>query len=86
MSTGEQHANHGNSVAAWTCVSVVTLGFVVGALAFAVTEPWLFWVGVGVVVLGLLLGKVLAMMGFGVVRDTEPADPAEPAVHEAGAA
>jgi hypothetical protein len=69
MSTGEHHENHGNSVAAWTAVSVVTLGFVVGAFAFLVAQPWVFWVGVGVVVLGVVLGKVLAMMGFGVHHD-----------------
>jgi hypothetical protein len=58
--------NHGNSVAAWTAVVVITLGFVVGGLAFAFSWVWMFWTGVGLCVVGVAAGKVLAMMGFGV--------------------
>jgi hypothetical protein len=58
--------NHGNSVAAWAAVSVITLGFLLGAAAFPLGSPVLFWVGVVVAVLGVGVGKVLSMMGFGV--------------------
>jgi hypothetical protein len=50
---------------------VVTLGFIVGAVGVAVAAPWLFFVGVGIALLGVVVGKVLAMMGFGVDRGSE---------------
>ena len=60
------HGGHGNSVAAWTCVSIIMLGSLLMCLAVAVAATWLFVVGVVVVVLGAISGKVLAAMGFGV--------------------
>ena len=68
MSSGEhQHMDkEGNSVAAWTAVSIITLGFLIGAVAFPLQSPWLFWTGIVVALLGVVAGKVLAMMGFGV--------------------
>lgn len=58
---------HGHSVAAWTAVGVVMLGFLLMSIAVAVGwgATWLFVVGVVVVVVGALLGKVLGAMGFG---------------------
>jgi hypothetical protein len=64
--------NHGNSVAAWTAVVVITLGFVVGGVAFAFSAVWMFWTGVGLCVVGVAAGKVLAMMGFGVAQVGAP--------------
>ena len=76
MSSGEHpHAEgHGNSVAAWTAVSVITLGFLIGAVAFPLSSTWLFWIGVVVAVLGVVAGKVMAMMGFGVDGSGHPVD------------
>ena len=77
MSSGEhQHHpahSHGNSVAAWTAVSIISLGFLVGAVAFPLNSAWVFWAGVVIAVLGVVAGKVLAMMGFGVSAPGEPA-------------
>ena len=42
------------------------LGGLVSALAFPLNSTWVFWAGIVVIVLGLVAGKVLAMMGFGV--------------------
>jgi hypothetical protein len=58
---------HGNSVAAWTAVTVVMLGALLMALAvaFGWDFVWLFVVGGVVVVLGPVIGKVLGAMGFG---------------------
>jgi hypothetical protein len=58
---------HGHSVAAWTAVSVVMLGSLLMCVAVAIGwgATWLFVVGVVVVVIGPLLGKVLGAMGFG---------------------
>jgi hypothetical protein len=62
----DQHPNHGNSPAAWTAVTVIMLGALVSCLAVWFAKPWLFYTGLGVCALGLVAGKVMAMMGFGV--------------------
>lgn len=56
---------HGHSVAAWTAVGVILVGAVV--MALAVVFPHLVWfvIGAVIVVLGAIIGKVLAMAGFG---------------------
>lgn len=57
--------NHGRTVAAWTTTWVVVLGGVVAGLGVALTFAWLFWTGLGVVAVGLVLGKVLQVLGHG---------------------
>lgn len=57
--------NHGHTTAAWVTVGLVILGAVVAAWGVVVAEPWVFWAGLGVVLLGLVLGRVLKMLGFG---------------------
>jgi hypothetical protein len=56
---------HGNSVAAWVAVSVIIVGFLIGAVAVIAAEPPVFLLGVAVVALGLAAGKLLSMAGFG---------------------
>ena len=59
------HDDHGSTPAAWTAVIIITLAFVVGTLAIILGNWPLFWVGVAMVVIGAVAGKVLAMMGMG---------------------
>jgi hypothetical protein len=61
----DHHESHGNTVAAWTAVVIITIAFVVGTLAVILGNWPLFWVGVALVVVGAIVGKVLAMMGMG---------------------
>jgi hypothetical protein len=56
---------HGNSVAAWTAVGVIVLGSLISSIAIPFSLVWLFWVGIVVIVIGAILGKVLSAMGFG---------------------
>ncbi len=56
---------HGNSPAAWTAVGVIVLGSLISAIAVPFSLIWLFWVGIVVIVIGAILGKVLSAMGFG---------------------
>jgi hypothetical protein len=65
--------NHGHTTAAWVLVVVVLIGAVVSAVAVMVAQPVLFWVGLGIVLVGVILGRVLKMLGFG-----QPADPSRP--------
>lgn len=58
-------ASHGNTPAAWTAVTVMFVGFLISGVALPFELPWLFFVGLGVVVLGAIVGKVMQMMGMG---------------------
>ena len=58
-------ASHGNTPAAWTAVAVMFTGFLVSGIALPLSMPWLFFVGLVVVVLGVVVGKVMQMMGLG---------------------
>ena len=64
--------NHGHTVAAWVTVTVVMVGAAIASGAVVAALPWLFWVGIGVVVLGVLVGLVLRKAGFG---QPEPSGP-----------
>jgi hypothetical protein len=60
-------ANHGNTPAAWTGVLLGMVGFVVGAIGLMldpISYP-IFWVGVGIVVLGGVAWVVMDRMGLG---------------------
>ena len=57
--------NHGRTVAAWTTTWVVVGGFLVAAFAVVFAVVWLFWVGLGICVAGIVLGLVLRGVGFG---------------------
>jgi hypothetical protein len=56
---------HGNTPAAWTAVSVMFVGTIISGLGVAVLNWPLFWIGLAVVVLGAVVGKVMQMMGMG---------------------
>ena len=57
---------HGNTPAGWTAVTIMVIGFAVGAVAVIQLNWPLFWIGgVGLVVLGAIVGKVMQMMGMG---------------------
>lgn len=57
---------HGESPAAWTAVIVMLIGTAAGTIAFFFNVPVLVWASVGVIVLGWLLGVILAKAGYGV--------------------
>jgi hypothetical protein len=61
----EHHEDHGHTWAAWTAVTVMFLGSCVSGAAVIVAQPWLFFVGIGVIVIGAIVGKVMQMMGYG---------------------
>lgn len=59
------HEDHGSTPAAWTLVVIICLGFTVGTLGMIIGNWPLFWVGVALVPVGAIVGKVMAMMGMG---------------------
>jgi len=56
---------HGNTPAAWTGVTIAFVGFTVSGVAMIIPAVWLFWVGLVVVLAGGVVGKAMAMAGFG---------------------
>ena len=61
------------------------VGFLLSGLALPLELPWLFFVGLGVVALGAVVGKVMQMMGIGntVTYKDEPRPGVRPQ-HDAG--
>jgi multisubunit Na+/H+ antiporter MnhG subunit len=57
--------SHGHTTAAWTAVGIILIGCLISAVAMPLAWVWLFFVGLAVIVLGAVLGKVLSMMGLG---------------------
>jgi hypothetical protein len=61
----DQKDDHGSTPAAWTTVVIIIVAFIVSTLSLVLGNWPLFWVGVGLVFLGGVVGKVMAMMGLG---------------------
>lgn len=57
--------SHGNTPAAWTAVTIMFVGFLLSGIALPLEAPWLFFVGLAVVAVGAVVGKVMQMMGLG---------------------
>ena len=64
--------NHGSTPAAWVAVFLALVAFVVGGVALVFSPPnWpMFWVGVALLPVSLIVGKVMSAMGLG--ADQEP--------------
>lgn len=62
MSDAPHHDDHGSTPAAWTLVVIVMIGFLVGCIAMVAASEVGIWVGVGIIVLGCIVGKVMQMM------------------------
>lgn len=58
-------AHHGNTPAAWTTVFLILAGFVVGGIGLLAGSWPTFWVGVALVPIGGIVGKIMQKMGFG---------------------
>ena len=58
--------NHGNTPAAWAAVAVAMLGFVVGGvgLMFDPIDLTIFWVGVAIGCVSLIVFVVMVKMGL----------------------
>lgn len=58
-------SNHGHTTAAWVTTVIVLGGSTVAALAMIFSAVWLFWVGLGLAFVGLVVGKVMQVLGHG---------------------
>jgi hypothetical protein len=57
--------HHGSTPAAWTTVTLALIAFLVGAVGLVIMNWPVFWVGVGLLALSLVVGKVMQAMGLG---------------------
>ncbi|MFI7482728.1 HGxxPAAW family protein [Kocuria sp. M1R5S2] len=56
---------HGNTLAAWVTVGIMSLGFTVGTVGFTLGSSTVLIIGVVLLVVGLVAGLVLRSMGHG---------------------
>ena len=61
----EQHEDHGHSVAAWAAVGIMLVGAAIGSIAVVMPSMVLGIIAAVVIVVGAIVGKVLAMAGYG---------------------
>ena len=56
--------NPGNTPAAWTAVMIALAAFVVGGIGLMVGSMAIFWIGVALGPVALIVGYVMARMGL----------------------
>lgn len=66
MSNPIDDPGHGHSPAAWTAVVIMLLAVTLGTVFYVLDLPFLVWASVGLLVVGALVGWVLAKAGYGV--------------------
>lgn len=57
---------HGHSPAAWTAVVIMLVGFAAGTVAFCLEQPVFVWASAVIILIGPLVGFILAKAGYGV--------------------
>jgi hypothetical protein len=60
-----EHDDHGSTPAAWTAVTIIMIAFVVGGVGVLIANAAVFWAGVVLAFVGIIVGKVMQMMGMG---------------------
>ena len=60
-----KHVHHGRTLAAWIGSTIAMVAFILGGIAVVVQNWPLFWGAAGLLVLGLIVTKVLQLMGHG---------------------
>ena len=48
------------------------IAFCVGTLGVYIAKPWMFWLGIALIIVGAIVGKVMAMMGPGSTQRVRP--------------
>ena len=57
---------HGNSIAAWVTVGLVTLAFAIGTLFFWLDNAVMVWLSAALAVISPAVGYFLKLAGYGV--------------------
>jgi hypothetical protein len=56
------HDNHGQTPANWTGATIIMLAFIVGTLGVVLDTQIMFWIGVTLIPVGVIVWKVMAGM------------------------
>ncbi|MEZ7005399.1 HGxxPAAW family protein [Streptomyces sp. AD55] len=67
-------SSHGHTPAAWTGVIIAFIGFCVAGMFMVMAEPVGFWISIGIVLLGAVVGGIMRMMGLGQPKHDHPAN------------
>ena len=65
--TPSQQGHHGSTPAAWVTFAIITCAFFIGTLALVLGNWPMFWVGVALIPIGAVAGKLLQRAGFGTI-------------------
>ncbi|KIC57367.1 DUF6704 family protein [Microbacterium hominis] len=65
MSNSIDDPGHGHSPAAWTAVVIMLLAVTLGTVFYWFDMPALVWASAGLLVVGAIVGWVLAKAGYG---------------------
>jgi len=57
--------NHGNTPAAWTAVCIGLAAFLVGGIGLMAASMVVFWIGVALAPIALVVGVAMSRMGYG---------------------
>ncbi len=60
-----KHVHHGRTPAAWAGTSIAMVAILLGGIALVIQNWPMFWVGVALLVVSLIVTKVLQSMGHG---------------------
>lgn len=73
MSNPIADPGHGHSPAAWIAVTIMLVAFTIGTVAFVLDAPTVVYASAGLLVVGLIVGWVLKLVGYGVGGNKVPA-------------
>ena len=57
---------HGHSPAAWTAVTIMLIAITIGTVAFFLELAWLVWASAALLLVGWIIGGIMAKAGYGV--------------------
>ena len=66
MSDLHNDGGHGDSIAAWTSVTIIMVAFAIGTAGVWFANETLIWGSVALAAVGIVAGPVLSKLGFGV--------------------
>lgn len=65
MTVGNEEPGHGNTVAAWTAVTVAIIGTALLTLGFLISNQPMMFTGLAISLVSIVLGPILSKMGYG---------------------
>jgi hypothetical protein len=66
--------SHGHSIAAWAGVGIILVGAALASWAVWDRSVPLFVIGLAICVVGVVVGKLLGMAGYGAVKQAPPGE------------